>query len=92
MLLNNKKFWPWPIVYLWKSGEGMRMLIVNSQAFTTKSEIWAHVIARCHRRYYLIICFANVDANADMNVNVDADSDAIILIIIIIICRNRHSF
>ena len=62
------------------------MLIVNSRAFTTKPEMWAYVIARCHhRRYYLIIYIANVDANADAdadanadaNVDVDADSDTI---------------
>ena len=61
---------------LWKSGDEMRMRMrLRSRAFTTKSEIWAYVIARCHIRYYLIIYID--DANANANANVDVDSDAI---------------
>ena len=47
----------------------MTMLIVNSRAFTTKSDIWAYVIVD-------IISIANANVNVNVNVNADADSDA----------------
>ena len=51
----------------------MGMLIVNSRAFTTKSEIGAYVIDDIT---YIANADANANADTDANANANANTDA----------------